>query len=84
MERRKQAPEAFDLAPLLDASEGFSGAEIEQAVVTSLYRALHEGRPLDGELLEAELNATVPLSVSRMEDVAGLRSLGRERFVPVS
>lgn len=84
LERRKQETGRFDLAPLLAASEGFSGAEIEQAVVTSLYRALHEGRPLDAELLEAELNATVPLSVSRMEDVARLRSLGRERFVPVS
>ncbi len=84
LERRKQDPEGFDLAPLLDASEGFSGAEIEQAVVTSLYRAIHEGCPLDREVLEAELNSTVPLSVSRMEDVSRLRALGRERFVPVS
>ena len=80
---RKQDPSAFSLGPLLDASDGFSGAEIEQAVVAALYRALHEKRPLDGELLLAELNATVPLSVSRMEDVERLRAFCQQRFVPV-
>jgi len=84
LSHRKQDPSALALEPLLDASEGFSGAEIEQAVIAALYRALHEKRPLDGEILLAELNATVPLSVSRMEEVAGLRAVGRERFVPVA
>jgi hypothetical protein len=82
--QRKQDPAAFSMAPLLDASDGFSGAEIEQAVIASLYRALHEKRSLDNEFLLAELNATLPLSVSRMEEVAQLRALGRERFVPVA
>jgi SpoVK/Ycf46/Vps4 family AAA+-type ATPase len=82
--QRKQDPAAFSLAPLLDASEGFSGAEIEQAVIAALYRSLHEKRPLANELLLEELNATVPLSVSRMEEVSRLRQIGRERFVPVS
>ncbi len=82
--QRRQRVEDFDLAPLLDASQSFSGAEIEQAVVASLYGALHRGEPLTTGHLVAELNATVPLSVSRMEEVARLRVLGRERFVPVS
>jgi hypothetical protein len=81
--QRKQDPSAFSLAPLLDASDGFSGAEIEQAVVASLYRALHDQRPLDTELLLAELNATLPLSVSRMEDIQDIQAFCRERFVPV-
>ena len=50
--------------------------EIEQAVVASLYRALHEDQPLTTAHLVDELNATVPLSVSRMEEVERLRSLG--------
>ena len=81
--QRKQDPAAFSLDPLLDASDGFSGAEIEQAVIAALYRSLHEKRPLSTELLLDELNATVPLSVSRMEEVARLRQIGSERFVPV-
>jgi hypothetical protein len=61
-----------------------SGAEIEQAVVASLYRALHEKRPLDAALLLGELSSTVPLSVTRREDVERLRQLAQGRFVPVA
>ena len=73
----------MDVARAVFASEGFSGAEIEQAVIASLLRALHESRPLDTDMLVAEMQATVPLSVSRREDVERLRALARERFVPV-
>jgi hypothetical protein len=61
-----------------------SGAEIEQAVVASLYRSLYEKRPLDGAMLLGELSNTVPLSVTRREDVERLRELARGRFVPVA
>ncbi len=67
----------------MEASEGFSGAEIEQAVIASLLGALHEGRALDTEAVATELAATVPLSVTRAEDVARLREQARERFVAV-
>ena len=40
-------------------------------------------RPLDTELLVRELRDTVPLSVSRREDIDRLRSMALERFVPV-
>jgi hypothetical protein len=80
---RRQDPAAFDLARLAEASDGFSGAELEQAVVSALLRALQERRPLDTELVVAELGATIPLSVSRREDVERLRAFARERFVSV-
>ena len=80
---RRQEPAAFDLPRLAAASEGFSGAEIEQAVTASLLGALHERGELTTERLEHELQSTVPLSVSRREDVERLRAYARERFVPV-
>jgi MoxR-like ATPase len=80
---RKQDPARLDLAVLVEQTEGYSGAEIEQAVVASLYRALHEKKPLTTTLLLREISETRPLSVSRREDVARLRALGRERFTPV-
>ena len=80
---RKQDPAAFELCELVIASEGFSGAEIEQAVISGLYRALHVGRSLTTDLVLAELAGTIPLSVSRREDVEKLREIGRNRFVPV-
>jgi MoxR-like ATPase len=80
---RKQDPGTFDLAPVVEASDGFSGAELEQAVIASLLRALQEDRPLDAALLIEEIRATVPLSRSRYEDVARLRAFAADRFVPV-
>ena len=83
LSHRMQTPSAFDFAPLVAESEGFSGAEIEQAVIAGLYRSLHEKRPLDTGLLVTELRETVPLSVSRREDIDRLRTMALERFVPV-
>ena len=81
---RKQEPKDFDLADLSLLAEGFNGAEIEQAVIAALYRALHQNVPLGDDLLEREITDTVPLSVSRREDIDRLRNLARDRFVFVS
>jgi MoxR-like ATPase len=83
LRRKRQELARFDLAALAASSAGMSGAEIEQAVVSGLYGALHEKRALDGALLTEELTATVPLSRTRAEDVARLRGLAQGRFVPV-
>ena len=83
LRRRKQNPEAFDLSRLVEASDGFSGAEIEQAVISSLYRSLHQKVPISTELLLEEISQTVPLSISRAEDISELREMARTRFVPV-
>lgn len=80
---RKQETTHFDLATIVNASEGFSGSEIEQAVVAGLYRALHQKMPLTTDLLMEELTHTVPLSVTRREDIAQLRTMAQGRFVNV-
>jgi hypothetical protein len=80
---RKQDPDDFDLEALADASDGFSGAEIEQAVIAALYRALHAKQPLTTEGVLTALRSTVPLSVSRSEDIARIRETARGRFTPV-
>jgi SpoVK/Ycf46/Vps4 family AAA+-type ATPase len=80
---RRQDSSALDVAALAEASEGFSGAEIEQAVIASLYRSLHQKTPLTSAIVAEELRQTVPLSVSRREDIERIRSAARGRFVPV-
>ena len=80
---RKQDSTQFDLAKLVSASNGFSGSEIEQAVVAALYRALHQHTPLSTSLVLEELHHTVPLSVTRQEDLARLRHTAQGRFVNV-
>lgn len=80
--RRQLQPDSFALPALAAASEGFSGAEIEQAVVAGLYAAHAEQKPLDTELLMAEIRNTRPLSVLMAEQVQSLRDWARERTVP--
>ena len=73
---------AFALPALAAASHGFSGAEIEQAVVSGLYAAHAEGRALDTELLMQEIRGTRPLSMLMAEQVQALREWAAERTVP--
>ena len=81
---RRQDPAAFDVGALATATEGFSGAEIEQAVVSSLYRTLHEQQALTTAMLLEEIGQTKPLSVVRREDIERIRETARGRFVPVA
>jgi AAA+ superfamily predicted ATPase len=78
---RKRAPEAFDLGVLVAASQGFSGAEIEQAVIESLVDAFDQGTDLAQDHLLTALRRTVPLSVTMKESIAELRDWGRSRAV---
>ncbi|QNH19343.1 ATP-dependent zinc metalloprotease FtsH [Xanthomonas sp. GW] len=80
--RRKLREDDFALPALAAAANGFSGAEIEQAIVSGLYAAHAESRPLDTELLMQELRGTRPLSVMMAEQVQALREWARERTVP--
>ena len=79
--KNKQDPKAFDLARLVAASDGFSGAEIEQAIVAAMYEAYAEKRKLDSEGVEKEMKRTRPLSVVMAEKVAALRAWASERAV---
>ena len=82
LDKRKVDWSGFSLDGLAEASAGFSGAEIEQAIVSGLYAAHAEQRPLDTELLMAEIRGTRPLSVLMAEQVAALREWALERTVP--
>ncbi len=81
---RKQDPKRFDLDALSAATNGFSGAEIEQCVISALYRSLRSKEPLTTESIVQSVRATVPLSVSRREDIDALRESAQGRFTPVA
>jgi SpoVK/Ycf46/Vps4 family AAA+-type ATPase len=80
---RKQDSTQFDLDKLARATKGFSGAEIEQMIISALYRILRCQNRLSTEILLLEASATVPLSISRSEEITQLRSWAKERFVTV-
>jgi len=79
--RRAQDSAAFDLPALTQVTAGFSGAEIEQAVVGAMYEANATGVPLAGAHIQSEIARTRPLSVVMAERIAGLRLWAQDRTV---
>lgn len=73
-----------ETAALAAASDGFSGAELEQAVVSAVYAAHAEGVAVGAEHVAHELHATRPLAVVMAERVAALRRWASGRTVPAA
>jgi SpoVK/Ycf46/Vps4 family AAA+-type ATPase len=62
------------------ATEGFSGAEIEQAIRDTLYsECIHGGRPFHSLALLRHIKRLVPLSRLREREVRALRQWASER-----
>jgi hypothetical protein len=81
LRKRKQDPQGFDLHTLAEKSEGFSGAEIEQCVVSGLYTAFAQTTQLSTNLLLAEISQTRPLSRMMSERLDTLRAWAKDRTV---
>lgn len=82
--RRGRAPEAFDLPSLADSTEHFSGAELEQVVVSGLFKAFGKQRDLAQEDLEVALRETVPLYRTYEEEIKGQREWASTRARPAA
>ena len=82
--KRKRDLDAFDLDALAASSSGFSGAEIEQAVVSALFDAFAAGRDVTNEDVLKSLKASVPISVTMAEQIADLRLWAEKRARPAS
>jgi SpoVK/Ycf46/Vps4 family AAA+-type ATPase len=80
--KRGLALDKDEIASLARSCEGFSGAEIEQAVVSAVYAAHSEGVPASAAYVAREIAATRPLSVVMAERIAELRAWATERTVP--
>jgi len=82
LKKRKREPKKFDLGALAKASEGYSGSEIEQAVVSALHGAYADKTGLNTERILSALGASPPLSVTLSEKVQCLRAWAEDRCVP--
>ncbi len=80
--KRDRDPSMFDLDALSSACEGYSGAEIEAAVLGALHAAFHEDREPTSLDVERALRSSPPLSVTMNEKVARLRAWAQGRCVP--
>jgi hypothetical protein len=82
LKKRGRDAATFDLAKLAAASEGFSGAEIEQCIAAGLFTAFGAKQQLTTEILLAEIRDTQPLSVTRAEDIQAIREWAKNRAAP--
>ena len=84
LKRRNRDPGQFDLHRLARHSDSFSGAEIEEAIVSGLFDAFSAGSGLSTEMLVASLTETVPLSKTMSEELNRLRAWAQGRARPAT
>jgi hypothetical protein len=82
LRKRCLDPARVNLDALVEATHGFSGSEIEQAIVSAMYTAHAQNRSLTHADLLAEIQQTKPLSVVMAEKVDELRRWADGRTVP--
>jgi SpoVK/Ycf46/Vps4 family AAA+-type ATPase len=82
LKKRDRDPTQFALPELAARMEGFSGAEIEQVVLSALYAAFAQQAELGNQHVADEIARTVPLSTTMAEPIAALRKWAKHRAVP--
>jgi AAA+ superfamily predicted ATPase len=78
LRKRQRLVQDFDLPWLASLSQGYVGAEIEQAIIDAMYVGFNAGREFKTEDIARAFERQVPLSVSQREIVQALRSWLRE------
>ena len=82
--KREEDLSRFDFILLAQSTENYSGAEIEQIVVSALARAISEGRTLNQDDLFWEVNHLIPLATTMQEQIKAIRSWARKRAISAS
>ena len=82
--KRRSEIDRFDIEQLTKVSDGFSGAEIEQAIIAAMYDAFAQDREFTQLDIIAAIKATLPLSRTMTEQVTALRDWAGQRARPAS
>jgi SpoVK/Ycf46/Vps4 family AAA+-type ATPase len=84
LSKRNRDLDRFDLEQLSKVADGFSGAEIEQALIAAMYDAFAQDREFTQLDIIAAIKATLPLSRTMTEQVTALRDWARQRARPAA
>jgi SpoVK/Ycf46/Vps4 family AAA+-type ATPase len=84
LKKRKRDTVNFDVDALAQASPGYSGAEIEQAVISALYDAFDLDREIATDDILSAIRQSVPLSLTMKERINDLRAWAAHRARPAS
>jgi hypothetical protein len=82
LKKRGLNPEKFDCKVLAETAADFSGAEIEQAIISALYRASSKKEPISTHHILEQIHFTKPLALLKEEEITSLRDWAKERTVP--
>jgi SpoVK/Ycf46/Vps4 family AAA+-type ATPase len=82
LRKRKRDPGKLDLKVLVELAKGYSGAEIEQSIVSAMHEAFAAKSEITTDLIARALRDSPPLSVTMAERVAELRAWAKNRCVP--
>lgn len=81
---RNRQPESFELDRLIEAAQGFSGSEIEQAIISALFDAFDQERDITTDDVKSAIEVTVPISRTMDHKIRELREWADERARPAS
>lgn len=82
--RRGRNAEDYDLGLVAEETDRYSGAELEQLVIASLFASFAAGRELRQEDLVRTVKDTIPLAVTMDDRLKELREWARPRARPAS
>lgn len=74
----------FNLDVLVKVTEGFNGAEIEQAVNGAMIEAFNSGRPVNEHDAVIAAGSIVPLSTTMREEIGRMERWAYNRAIPAS
>jgi len=81
MKTRDLEPGDYDLNSLTASTEGFSGSEIEQVVISAVFRGFMDGRRPDQDDFYKVISKTIPLSITLSEQIKSLKRWASQRAI---
>lgn len=83
LQKRSRDPMRFDIPRLAAVSDGYTGAEIEQAIVSAMHEVFGSGQEITTEAIQHAIQESPPLSITQVEKITSLRTWARGRCVHV-
>jgi ATP-dependent 26S proteasome regulatory subunit len=84
LQKRGRDPETVDVPKLAEKANEFSGAEIEQAIISALFDSFEKQTAVTTEMVSKAIDETVPLSKTMREEIDALRNWASGRAVKAS
>jgi SpoVK/Ycf46/Vps4 family AAA+-type ATPase len=79
IKKKKRDTTQFDFDKIMSATQGFSGSEIEQAIVSALYDAFEDSTDIDTDRIVKSCQEFIPLAYTMKETIDGMREWSKSR-----